>query len=90
MYKILVPPNIDKVLKRWKKSNPILFQKYHTLYHELMEHPRTGSGHPEPLVGGHQITWSRRLSAHDRMVYDIYDDTVEILIIQIEGHYSDK
>ncbi len=90
MYNIEVSSSANKVLKKWKKSNPQLIAKYKKLYKELMAHPRTGIGHPEPLRGGNGITYSRHLSGHDRIIYDIYDDIVTVLVIQIEGHYSDK
>lgn len=81
---------VEKVLKKWKKSNPLLFKKYQKLYNELMDHPRTGIGHPEPLFGGSNITWSRHITAQDRIIYDIYDDKVIVMVLQVEGHYSDK
>ena len=90
MYSIKTSTEVDKVLKKWKKSNPIIFKKYRKLYHELMDHPKTGLGHPEPLIGGNSIRWSRHISAHDRLIYDIIEDKVEILIIQVEEHYNDK
>ena len=57
---------------------------------ELAEHPRTGTGHPEPLKQGESVRYSRRLSASDRIIYDIYDDKVIVLVIALEGHYDDK
>lgn len=90
MYAILISSEADKVLRKWKKSNPNLWKKYQKLYHELADHPRNGIGHPEPLIGGNGIRWSRHISAHDRIIYDIYDEVVTVLVIQIEGHYKDK
>ena len=89
-YKIVFSRDTQKVLKKWKKSNPISFKQLHRLLPELEQHPRTGTGHPEPLRGGNNITYSRRLSAHDRIVYDIYDDTIIVLVLSVEGHYDDK
>ena len=57
---------------------------------DVMEHPRTGIGHPEPLVGGGDITWSRRITAHDRIIYDIHDEEVVVVVVEVEGHYDDK
>ena len=90
MYEVRVSTDAEKVIKKWKKSNPQLFKKYQKLFHELVDHPRTGTGHPEPLIGGKDVTYSRRLSAHDRIIYDIYDDVLVVLIIETEGHYNDK
>ena len=55
-----------------------------------MEHPRSGTGHPEPLKGGRDITWSRFITAHDRIIYEINDDEILVLVIDVEGHYNDK
>ncbi len=79
-----------KTLKKWKKSNPVLFKKASAILMDIMEHPRTGLGHPEPLVGGKDITYSRHITAHDRIIYDIYDEHVYVLVIQLEEHYDDK
>lgn len=89
-YIIDISDHADKIIRKWKKSNPQLFKKYQRIYHELADHPRTGTGHPEPLRGGNDITYSRRLSAHDRIIYDIHDEMVTVLVIDVEGHYDDK
>lgn len=90
MYTIIVTHEASKVISKWKKSNPNLFKKYRKIFEELLEHPKTGIGHPEALKGGGDITWSRHITAHDRMIYDIYDDIVEVHILEVEGHYYDK
>ena len=89
-YQVNVTTEVQDVLKKWKKSNPQLLKKFQKIFHELVEHPTTGTGHPEPLKGGKGITYSRRLSAHDRIIYDIYDDTLVVLVVETEGHYNDK
>lgn len=90
MYKVEFSKQADKTLKKWKKSNPILFKKATSIMMELMDHPRTGLGHPEALVGGNEVTYSRHITAHDRIIYDIYEDVVSVLVIQLEEHYNDK
>ena len=80
-YKVEVSKDADKVIRKWKKSNPQLFNKYRSIFHELVDHPKTGTGHPEPMKGGNGITYSRRVTAHDRIVYDIYEDVITVLII---------
>ena len=40
--------------------------------------------------GGGDITWSRHITAHDRIIYDIYEEVVEVYILEVEGHYNDK
>lgn len=89
-YQVKLTKAVDKVLKKWKKSNPQLAKKAYAILLELAEHPRTGIGHPEALKGGNDITYSRHITAHDRIIYDIYDDCVEVFVLEIEGHYADK
>ena len=90
MYSVKIAPGADNVLAKWKKSNPQLFKKFRKIYHELMDHPRTGTGHPEALRGGNEITYSRHITAHDRIIYDIYDEEIYVLVVEVEGHYNDK
>ena len=89
-YNVDFTKDAQKVVKKWKKSNPILYKKLVAILDEISIHPRTGIGHPEPLRGGNDITYSRRISAHDRIIYDIHDETVTVLVIDVEGYYDDK
>ena len=89
-YTIRVSHGVDKVIAKWKKSNPDLFKKYRRIFEELLEHPKTGLGHPEPLKGGKDMTWSRHVTAHDRIIYDVYEDIVEVYVLEVEGHYNYK
>ena len=90
IYTIDYTKAVKKTLAKWKKSNPALYKKATKILFDIMEHPRTGLGHPEPLVGGNDITYSRHITAHDRIIYDIYDDVLVVLVIETEGHYNDK
>ena len=78
MYALEYSKQAKKTLAKWKKSNPVLFKKATSILMDIMQHPRTGIGHPEALVGGSDITYSRHITAHDRIVYDIYDDQVTL------------
>lgn len=55
-----------------------------------MLHPKTGKGHPKPMIGGNSTRWSRHITAHDRIVYDIHDEEITVIVIQVENHYDDK
>ena len=89
-YHVVVSDDTDKILRKWKKSNPQLLKKFQKIYHELADHPREGLGHPEPLKGGDGITFSRRVTAQHRMIYDIHEDIVQVHVLSVEGHYGDK
>lgn len=90
MYAIRFDSKVEKTISKWKKSNPILFKKLRTILEDIMEHPRTGIGHPEPLVGGENILFSRHISAHDRIIYQILDDEIVVVVVELEGHYKEK
>lgn len=90
MYEIRFEAKTEKIIAKWKKSNPILFKKLRNVLVDIMQHPRSGIGHPEPLVGGGDITYSRRISANNRIIYCIHDCEVYVVVIELEGHYDDK
>ena len=89
-YAIRFSDGIEEIIEKYKKSNPIAYRKVSKLLIEIAEHPRTGTGHPEPLVSGNNIRYSRRISGKDRIVYDIFDDIVVVRVVSVGGHYGDK
>lgn len=90
MYAIKFDPVVEKTIIKWKKSNPLLHKKLVKIIVAISENPRHGIGHPEPLIGGEDVIYSRRISAHNRIIYKIYDSEVYVLVVEVEGHYSDK
>ena len=72
------------------KHEPKAFLKVQALIEELREHPRTGTGHPEPLTGERNEQWSRRITKKHRLVYEIHDTEVVVLVLTAYGHYEDK
>ncbi len=77
-------------LAYWKKSGNTAIQKKITqLITAIQEDPYKGIGKPEPLKYELSGSWSRRINAEHRMVYQIFDDnTIVILEIQsLKGHY---
>lgn len=89
-YSIEFTPAADKTIRLWKKSNHLLHKKLLSVLLDISRHPRSGIGHPEPLKSGNGLIWSRRISAHDRVIYDIDDQMIRVLIVEAGGHYSDK
>ena len=72
------------------KSEPKAYQKALKLIAELRDHPRTGTGHPEPLSGDRAGQWSRRITQKHRLIYEIHDTEVVVLVLTAYGHYEDK
>ena len=89
-YSLIFAPRAMADFDKIKKSgDQARLKKLHLILLELREHPLTGIGNPEKLR--YQVnTYSRRLSGKDRIVYSIYDDIVEVSILQMLGHYDDK
>lgn len=90
MYKLEYTDEAKLHMQRLKHDEPKAFQKMSKMLLELMEHPTTGTGHPEPLKGEPQGRWSRRITKKHRLVYRIYNDEVLVLILSSYGHYDDK
>ena len=90
MYTIDFTSEVKKIMAKWKKSDPMKFKKLSNILDDIQEHPRTGIGHPHPLKGGQDITYSRHITKWDRIIYDIYNEEIHVLVVELEGHYDDK
>lgn len=75
---------------RLQKTEPNAFKKLLKLESELREHPRTGTGHPKQLRGDRTNQWSRHITQKHRLVYEIHDTEVVVLVLTAYGHYEDK
>lgn len=73
-----------------RNNSPKLFKKVGQLLQELESHPRSGTGHPERLKHYSEETWSRQINKQHRLVYEIKEDVVTIVLLSAYGHYDDK
>ena len=89
-YSVILSPEAASDLARLRKNEPKAFDKAYRLLNELLEHPRTGTGKPEPLSGDRAGQWSRHITQKHRMVYSIEDAIVEVYVLSSYGHYDDK
>ena len=73
--------------KVWKQSNP---KKIDQLIIAIQENPFAGIGKPEPLKYELSGSWSRRINEEHRIIYEITEeDLIVILEIQsLKGHYK--
>ena len=86
-YQIVFTPKALNDLKLLHKKVPKVVPKLAKLLDELKEHPRTGTGQVEQLRHYSEETWSRRINKEHRLVYQIHDNIVEVLVISAFGHY---
>ena len=89
-YEVVVMPEAMLDLQRLAKSEPKAYAKAGRFLKELEEHPKTGTGHPEPLKGQPANRWSREITKKHRMVYRIFDTEVLVEVLAAYGHYDDK
>ena len=90
IYKIDIKEQAEYDLLRLAKEEPKAFLKAQSLIEELREHPKTGTGHPEPLRGDRARQWSRHISKKHRLIYEIRETEVVVLVLTAYGHYDDK
>ena len=90
-YTLRITPDAIKDIELHKKSgNKKVLQKIEVLLEELREHPRTGTGQPEILKYDLQGLYSRRINKKHRLVYDIKDKIVTVIVLSAYSHYGDK
>ena len=80
----------DKALKdidfHKKSGNKSVLKKLFILLEELTEQPFEGTGKPESLKFELSGMWSRRINKEHRLIYEVIDNTLNIL--SAKGHYE--
>ena len=91
MYILKSLPQADKDIEAHKKSgNKAVINKIKEILQQLKLHPRTGIGKPEQLKYGlFAGYWSRHINDKDRIIYDIRDAEIIVIVISAKGHYDD-
>ena len=90
MYRIDFTKHAQEDIARLRRDKPAAHKKLVKLLGELMEHPRTGTGKPKQLSGDRAGQWRRKISDKHRLVYEIHDTEVVVLVLSTWGHYDDK
>jgi toxin YoeB len=78
---------IERLRKSGEKQT---LEKLGSLIDELKEHPFTGTGKPERLKYNLAGKWSREITKKHRLVYEVHEETITVVVIQTFGHYLDK
>ena len=87
MYRVVFSEYAKKDLKELNRKAPQAVVKLSKLLDEVREHPRTGTGQVEPLKGYGGNVYSRRITREHRLIYRIYEEVVEVLVLSAFGHY---
>lgn len=89
MYKVVINKSADKNIQQIIKSgDKKSLKKVNQFLLELEQHPTTGSGNPEQLK--HELSgyWSRRINKKDRLIYQIIETEVLVVVVSALGHYE--
>ena len=90
-YKVMLSDRAEHdILRHRVLGSRAILQKIRTLLLELEDHPRTGTGKPELLVGCRKGQWSRRITQKHRLIYEIHESIVTVLLLSAWGHYDAK
>lgn len=86
--KLIFTPIAQEHWEFWKKTNPKIAKRIKVLLADIMDHPYTGIGKPEPLKYELAGKWSRRINSVHRLVYSVTDDTVIVYVFSMKYHYT--
>lgn len=88
---IVLLPQAQKDRDYWKKSrNKAIMERISALLKDIMEHPYTGIGKPEPLKYDLAGKWSRRINAEHRLIYSVNENIITVYVFSMRYHYSKK
>lgn len=90
MYRVEFTPEALSDAAKLRKNEPQAFKKLSKLIRELQEHPEVGTGKPKPLGGDRSGQWSRRITDKHRLVYQMRNEAVLVLVLSAWGYYGDK
>lgn len=88
--KLIFSPLAAKQWEEWNKVDLATAKRIKRLLQDILEHPYSGIGKPEPLKFELAGKWSRRINVADRLVYQVIGDMVEVEILSMKYHYTKK
>ncbi len=81
-------PKAEEDLAYWKSTGDKRIMKRITkLLEDILLHPFSGIGKPEPLKDNMQGIWSRRITDEHRLLYSISNDMVYVYVLSMRFHY---
>jgi len=78
------------LLAHRKAGNKIAIAKIERIFEELAMHPKTGIGSPKKMKHNYAGHWSREIDKKNRILYQINENIVTVVIVSAIGHYDDK
>ncbi len=89
MYQIKTTDRFNADLDKLETKNKKLLRKVDNLLIDVKQHPRTGIGKVERLKHyAEREIYSRRIDREHRLVYEILEDEVVVILMTAFGHYE--
>ena len=73
---------------RKKSGNTKIQNRISALLKDILQHPFTGIGKPEPLKHNLKGLWSRRINEEHRLVYQVSDGMIYVYVLSMRFHYK--
>ena len=86
MNNIVFDPKAFKQFNQWATENKKLYKNIVQLIDDILRHPFSGFGKPEPLKHSLKGYCSRRINDEHRLVYKVTE--TDIIIISCKFHYD--
>ena len=81
-------PKAEEDLAYWKSTgNKRIMNRISKLLEDILQHPFSGIGKPEPLKGDLQGIWSRRITDEHRLVYSVSNGMIYVYVLSLSYHY---
>jgi toxin YoeB len=71
-----------------KSGNTKIQNRISALLKDILQHPFTGIGKPEPLKHNLKGLWSRRINDEHRLVYQVSDGMIYVYVLSMRFHYK--
>ncbi len=85
---IMILPRAEEDLAYWKQiGNKRVINRISALLADILKHPFTGIGKPEPLKGTNG-KWSRRITDEHRLVYSVSSGFIYVYVFSLRYHFS--
>ena len=88
IYGVVLQPQAVSDLIEWQRNKPEIVKRISRLIDSIKIDPYSGIGKPKALRFDLEGLWSRRIDKDHRLIYEVIDETVQVL--SMKGHYGDK
>ena len=85
---IVLLPQAEADRDYWKLTgDKAVMNRISTPLADILAHPFTGMGKPEPLKHDLQGKWSRRITKEHRLVYSVSNGMIYVYVFSMRDHY---